>query len=82
MADTTSKFYDIHEYEPAPGNKSVHHGRTLASWVGSTIALVAFIVGAIGLVMWNWTVFWAGAVLIVIAVIATVVLQKMGKGAV
>jgi hypothetical protein len=82
MAGTAPKIYDVSEYKPAPGNKHVHHGRTLAAWVGSTIALIAFIVGAIGLVMGSWTVFWIGAVLLVISLIATVVLQKMGKGAV
>jgi hypothetical protein len=39
-------------------------------------------VGAVGLVIGNWPVFWAGGVLLVISLIATVVLRKMGKGAV
>ena len=37
---------------------------------------------AAGLVFGNWPVFWAGGVLLVISLIATVVLQKMGMGAV
>lgn len=82
MAGTEPKIYDVSEYEPAPGNKHVHHGRTPAAWAGSVIALVGFLVGAAGLVFGNWPVFWAGGVLLVVALIATVVLQKMGKGAV
>lgn len=82
MAGTEPKIYDVSEYEPAPGNKHVHHGRTPAAWAGSVIALIGFLVGAAGLVFGNWPVFWAGGVLLVVALIATVVLQKMGKGAV
>ena len=60
----------------------MHHGRTVAAWVGSLIALVGFIVGAVGLVFVNWPVFWVGGALLIVALIATVVLQKMGMGAV
>ena len=54
----------------------------MAAWVGSLIALVGFIVGGIGLVFGNWTVFWIGGALLIVALIATAVLQKMGMGAV
>jgi hypothetical protein len=82
MAGTAPKIYDVSEYKPAPGGRHVHHGRTAAAWAGSMISLVGFIVGAIGLMIGSWPVFWAGGVLLVISLIATVVLQKMGKGAV
>jgi len=82
MAGTEPKIYDVSEYKPAPGSKHVHHGRTPAAWAGSIIALIGFVVMAAGLVFGNWPVFWAGGVLLVISVIATVVLQKMGMGAV
>jgi hypothetical protein len=46
------------------------------------IALVAFIIGAIGIIMGpNWLVFWIGVVLLAISLIATVVLRKLGFGA-
>ncbi len=61
--------------------KHVHHGRTPAAWAGTTITLVAFIIGALGLVLGNWTVFWLAVVLVVVALIVTVVLRKMGYGA-
>jgi membrane protein YdbS with pleckstrin-like domain len=64
--------------------KHVHHGRTPAAWTGSLIALLAFIVGGIGFVIPphpNWVVVGIAAVLIVIALIATVVMRKLGLGA-
>ena len=61
--------------------KHVHHGRTVAAWTGSVIALVAFIVGAIAVVLKYWPMFWAAAGLAVVAIIVTVVLQRMGYGA-
>ena len=82
MADTAPKFYEVSDYKPAPGAKHVHHGRTVAAWVGSLIALLGFIVGAVGLVFGSWPVFWVGGALLIVALIATVVLQKMGMGAV
>ena len=63
------------------GGKHVHHGRTPAAWAGTTIALVAFIVGALAVVLANWTVFWIAVGLVVVALIVTVVLQRMGYGA-
>ena len=61
--------------------KHVHHGRTLAAWTGSVIALVAFVVGGIAVVIKNWPLFWAGVGLAAVAVIVTVVLQLLGYGA-
>jgi hypothetical protein len=81
MAGTEPKIYDVSEYKPAPGTKHIHHGRTPAAWTGSIIALIGFLAMAAGLVFGNWPVFWAGGALLVIALIATVVLQKMGMGA-
>ena len=61
--------------------KHVHHGRTVAAWTGSVIGLVAFIVGAIAVVMKYWPMFWVAVGLAVVALIVTVVLQRMGYGA-
>ena len=68
----------VHHDSPA---KHVHHGRTLAAWIGTIIAMVAFIVGGIAVVIQNWTLFWVSAALLVVALIATKVLQVMGHGA-
>ncbi len=79
MADTKQRA-DL-TYVVNRRGKHVHHGRTLAAWVGATIGLVAFIIGAIAVVMKYWPLFWGAVVLAVVALIATVVLQRMGYGA-
>jgi hypothetical protein len=61
--------------------KHVHHGRTLAAWAGSIIALLAFLVGGIAVVMKDWPIFWVAVGMSVVAIIVTVVLQRMGYGA-
>ena len=68
----------VHHDKPA---KQVHHGRTVAAWTGTTIALVAFILGGIAVMVQNWPLFWASAGLLVLGLIATKVLQVMGYGA-
>ena len=64
-----------------PPVKNVHHGRTPAAWAGTVITLVAFLVGAIGLVLGNWLIFWIAVGMIAVALIVTLVLRKMGYGA-
>jgi hypothetical protein len=64
-----------------PTPKHVHHGRTPAAWVGSIVTSIAFLVGAIALIADNWVLFWISVVLVAVALIATVVLQKAGHGA-
>jgi hypothetical protein len=60
---------------------SVHHGRTQAAWVGSMLAMVAFLLGGIAVMMQNWVLFGIAVVLVVAALVATKVLQAMGRGA-
>jgi uncharacterized protein DUF6704 len=62
-------------------SKHVHHGRTMAAWAGTTVAMVAFILGGIAVVIQNWPLFWISAGLLVLGLIATKVLQVMGYGA-
>lgn len=62
-------------------HKHVHHGQTLAAWVGSLTAMVAVIIGGLGVVFQNWFVFGAGVVLLAAAGVAALVLQKTGHGA-
>ena len=68
----------VHHDKPV---KHAHHGRTLAAWIGSTIAMAAFIVGGIAVVVQNWPLFWAAAGMLVLGLIVTKVLQLMGYGA-
>ena len=46
-----------------------------------TVALAAFVVGGIGLMMGSMTVFWVGVALAPLAVIIGIVMAKMGYGA-
>src|SRR4029453_12815674 len=61
--------------------KHVHHGRTLAAWTGSVIGLLAFIIGGMALVIPDLAVFVAPGGLAAVALIVTVVLQRLGYGA-
>jgi len=45
------------------------------------LAMVAFIVGGIAVVLQNWVLFSVAVVLIVAALVATRVLRAMGHGA-
>ena len=62
-------------------SKHVHHGRTAAAWAGTSIAMVAFLLGGIAVVIQNWMMFWIAVALLVVSLIATKVLQVMGHGA-
>lgn len=61
--------------------RHVHHGRTAAAWAGSMLAMVAFILGGIAVMMQNWVLFGVAVVLLIAAAVATKVLQVRGHGA-
>ncbi len=64
------------------GEKHVHHGRTTAAWAGTTIAIIAFILAAIAMVPRpNWVLLGVAVALMLVAVIVTQVLRKLGHGA-
>ena len=63
-------------------HKHVHHGRTVAAWTGSVIAMAAFVLGGIAMVIGpNWVLFWVSVAMLAVGVIAAKVLQAMGYGA-
>lgn len=57
-----------------------HHGSTPAAWTAVCLALVAFLVGGVGLMAGSWLVFWLGVALLVVAAVAGKVMQAMGLG--
>ena len=61
--------------------KPIHHGQTLAAWVGSLTAMVAVLIGGFAVVFQNWVVFTIAAILLALAGVAGLVLQKLGHGA-
>jgi hypothetical protein len=58
-----------------------HHGSTPAAWTAVTLALIAFLVGAAGLMMMVWPVFWVGVGLLAVSLVVGKVMQAMGLGA-
>jgi predicted phage tail protein len=80
MAGTQQQHSDL-TYVVNRRGQHVHHGRTLAAWAGSAVALLAFILGAVAVVIQFWPLFWASVALAAVALIVTVVLQRMGYGA-
>ncbi|SDS75551.1 hypothetical protein SAMN04488543_2320 [Friedmanniella luteola] len=65
----------------AEAGRQVHHGRTAAAWAGSLLAMLAFILGGIAVMMQNWVLFGIAVAVIVVALVATKVLQVRGHGA-
>ena len=59
---------------------SGHHGRTPAAWTGVSIALVAFVIGGVGLLIESMPLFYVGLVLGLVAAVAGGVMSKMGMG--
>ncbi len=57
-----------------------NHGSTPAAWTAVAVCLVGFCVGAVGLVIESWTVFWVGAALILASGVVGKVMQAMGLG--
>lgn len=57
-----------------------HHGSTPAAWTAVVLCLVAFCVGAAGLMIGNWVVFWVGVGLVVVSALVGKVMQAMGLG--
>jgi hypothetical protein len=58
-----------------------HHGSTPAAWTAVCLALIAFLVGGIGLVAASWPVFWAGVALLAVSLVVGKIMQAMGMGA-
>jgi hypothetical protein len=65
----------------AEAGKLVHHGRTAAAWAGSLLAMLAFLLGGIAVMMQNWVLFGIAVLILVVALVATKVLQVRGHGA-
>lgn len=57
-----------------------HHGNTPAAWTGVTVGMVAFVVGAIALMLSpvNLTLFWIAVAIGVVGLVTFAVMAKMG----
>lgn len=56
------------------------HGSTPAAWTLVVIITLGFIVGTLGIVIGNWTVFWIGAALVPLGAIVGGIMKKAGLG--
>lgn len=56
------------------------HGHTLAAWTAVGIAMLAFLIGCIGVVVARPTIFWIGIALLPVALIVGKVLALLGFG--
>lgn len=56
------------------------HGNTPAAWTAVTVALLGFVVGAVGLLLdpVSMPVFWVGVALAVIAAVVFLVMARLG----
>lgn len=61
---------------------SDNHGNTPAAWTAVVIGLVAFVVAGVGLMLTpiSMPIFWVGIALLPVALIAFVIMTKMGLG--
>ncbi len=59
---------------------SDNHGNTPAAWTAVSIAMLGFVVGAVGLLLdpVSYPVFWAGVALDVAALVVFAVMAKLG----
>lgn len=59
---------------------SAHHGNTPAAWTAVAVGMLAFVVGAVGLLFnpVNMTIFWVGVGLGVAALVVYAVMARMG----
>jgi len=59
---------------------SDNHGNTPAAWSAVVVALLGFVVGALGLMLSpvNMTIFWVGVALGVGSLVVYLVMAKMG----
>jgi hypothetical protein len=59
---------------------SAHHGNTPAAWMGVAIGMLAFVVGAVALMITpiSWTLFWIGVALAVAALVVFAIMAKLG----
>lgn len=59
---------------------SAHHGNTPAAWTGVSLVMVGFVIGGLGLVLENMTLFWIGVAFAPLGALAGYVMGRMGFG--
>ena len=59
---------------------SDNHGNTPAAWTAVSVAMLGFVVGAVGLLLEpiSWPVFWVGIALGLAALVVFAVMARLG----
>lgn len=58
-----------------------HHGGSPAAWAGSAVAAIGFIILTVGIFMGpSWAVVIAGAIVVAVSGVLTMVMKAMGLG--
>jgi hypothetical protein len=59
---------------------SDNHGNTPAAWTAVTVGMLAFVVGAVGMLFSpiNWPIFYVGVAIAVAALVTFAVMAKLG----
>lgn len=60
--------------------KHYHHGNTPAAWTAVTIIMIAFVVGAVGVVVAQPWLFWVGIAMVALGIVVGYVMALMGYG--
>ena len=55
-----------------------NHGNTPAAWTAVIIGLLGFVVGGVGLMAGSMLIFWIGVALAPVALLAGVIMARMG----
>lgn len=56
------------------------HGSTPAAWTVVVLTTIAFILGTLGVMLANWTMFWIGAGVLVLGAVLGKVMAMAGLG--
>lgn len=56
------------------------HGSTPAAWTVVVLTTIAFILGTLGVMLANWTMFWIGAGILVLGAVLGKVMAMAGLG--
>jgi hypothetical protein len=58
-----------------------HHGRSPAAWTGTIMASVGFLLATVGAMIGpSWVLIIIGAIVVVLAMVAGLVLRSLGYG--
>ncbi|WP_210410191.1 HGxxPAAW family protein [Nesterenkonia sp. NBAIMH1] len=84
MASTSTKVRDV-EQEPVADDEFIHHdhighGSTPAAWTLVLGVILGSVIIGVGMIIWVEVLIWIGVAILPLAIIAGIVMKKMGYG--